>query len=91
MVKRKFENVPEDILKEKGEGLFKYAKAYILFLMGTILFSDDQKQSVFVGYLVFLKGLAASAVTLSHVVPLSLQNCWPGSKSAVVQREQCGF
>lgn len=61
-LKDKIKKVSDDILKENGEGLLRYARAYLLSLMGTILFLDNQKPTVFVGYLMFLEDLTAQAI-----------------------------
>lgn len=56
LLKSTFEIVPGDI---NGKDLLRYARAYLLFLMATILFPDNQKPGIFVGYLLFLEDLKA--------------------------------
>lgn len=40
----------------------KYARAYLLFLIGTLLFPENHKTDVFVDYLLFLKDLTPDVV-----------------------------
>ncbi|KAK1376868.1 hypothetical protein POM88_033061 [Heracleum sosnowskyi] len=64
-LRKKFEKVrEEDIQNEKTRTIWlqRYARAYLLFLMGTILFPEKHNHTVFIGYLLFLTDLTPGVV-----------------------------
>lgn len=54
----------EDLHDEESRKIWvtRYARAYLLFLIGTILFPVNNKHTVFIGYLLFLTDLTPGVV-----------------------------
>ncbi|KAK1395789.1 hypothetical protein POM88_005652 [Heracleum sosnowskyi] len=59
-LRKRFEKVREEDIQDENTRtiwLQRYARAYLLFLMGTILFPEKHKHTVFIGYMLFLTDL----------------------------------
>ncbi|KAK1371068.1 hypothetical protein POM88_037160 [Heracleum sosnowskyi] len=64
-LRKRFEKVREEDIQDENTRtiwLQRYARAYLLFLMGTILFPEKHKHTVFIGYLLFFTDLTPRVV-----------------------------